>query len=455
MSQNIDLKQQFGCGQKGCGNHGALCPTCAKSFTASTDVVPLQKVHELCSDCRTNPTQSCSICNMMRITQAEPPFKKGQVDQLCNEMKRWFFSSRNGPTIKLTVPLNSMLIGKIDWTMNNCAFSTLVLMLSSSNAGLNSINQQIFAGYILAVIINAIQETGSCDPIVLEAFRLELTKLSGNPVWSNWSELVEFHELYNACVKYKIIIANEVEIVTPNDDNGSYDVGKSLNGKRGSTLVGAYNWGPSFYVLANGILSADISSKHRIRAVVLWKRDHFFTILISEDGFWLIDGKGGKRIDEFKAESTLRQLTIEQFLELCASYGAFYLFEEVPFVSENAQCVLLPPASSAQVAQVLPPPPQVPCASGPLVPSPPPPASSAQVAHGSQKHTDNLPMIYGGNKWFLNTKSINGRRLAEGDIIGSGLTKEYKFGESVFLSKDALETVLRTEYKGLLNQDFN
>jgi hypothetical protein len=64
-------------------------------------------------------------------------------------------------------------------------------------------------------------------------------------------------------------------------------------------------------------------------------------------------------------------------------------------------------------------------------------------------------MIYGRNKWFLNTKSINGRRLAEGGIIGSGSTKQYKFGESVFSSKDALETVLRTEYKGLLNQDFN
>jgi hypothetical protein len=378
MSENFGLKQ-YGCRRNGCGQHSRLCPTCAKSYEGSTNVVP--------------------------------PFTKKGVKQLHNEMYLRFCSSPNGSTIKLTVPLNSMLVEKIDWTTNNCGYATLVLMLSSSNAGLNSINQQIFAGYILAVIINAIQETGSCDPIILEVFRLEMTKLSGNPVWSSWSELVEFHDLYNACVKYKIIIANEIEIVTPNDDNGSYDVGKSLNGKYGSTLVEAHKWSPSNYHIVNGILSADTCSKHRIWAVVLCRIEHFFTIIIRDGRFCLIDGKG-KRIDEFKAESTLRELTIEQFLELCASYGAFYLLEEVPFVSENAQCVLLPPASSAQVAQVLPPPlPQpVPCAnvaqalppppphhcaSGPLVPSPLPSSELVIVWFGETSSPD----YYYYDKW--------------------------------------------------------
>jgi hypothetical protein len=331
----------------------------------------------------------------MKMTQEKPPFTKEQVKQLRNEMYLWFSSFPKGPTIKLTVLQNSMLIGRIDWTRNNCAFSTLVLMLSSSNAGLYSINQQIFAGYILAVIINAIQETGSCDPIVLEAFRLELTNLSGNPVWSNWSELVEFHDLYNLCVNFKIINTDEVEFVPSNDDGSN--VKKALNRKRGSTLVGAYKWVPSIHDLANGTLSEYLCSKHRITAVVLHKDDHFSIIILIDGGFFWIDGKG-KRVDNFKAESSLRQLTIEQFQKLCAAHGAFYLFEEVPFVSENAQCVLLPPASSAQVAQVLPPPlPQpVPCAnvaqalppppphhcaSGPLVHSPPPPYPCAQVSH--------------------------------------------------------------------------
>lgn len=235
-------------------------------------------------------------------------------------------------------------------------------MLSTSNAGLDSINQQTFAGYILAIIINSIQETGSCNPIVLEVFRLELAKLSGNPVWSNWSELVEFHDLYNLCVNFKIINTDEVEFVPSNDD-GSI-VKKALNRKRGSTLVGAYKWVPSIHDLANGTLSEYLCSKHRITAVVLHKDDHFSIIILIDGGFFWIDGKG-KWVDNFKAESSLRQLTIEQFQKLCAAHGAFYLFEEVPFVSENAQCVLLPPAPSAK---------------GPWVPSPPPPASSAQVS---------------------------------------------------------------------------
>lgn len=373
MSQLHDLQQKFGCGQNDCGQENRLCPTCAKSFTDSTDVVPLQNVHELCLNCQTNPIPLCPICTTMRMTQEEPPFTKEQVEQLHKKMMYWFRQSRKG-IIQLAVLLNSMLIGSIDWTMNNCAFSVFVLMLSTSNAALNSINQQTFAGYILAFIINAIQGTGSCDPIVLEVFRLELTILSKNTVWSNWSNLVEFHELYKLCVGNNIIIAKEVEFVPRNDD-GSYDVGQLLNRKRGSTLVGAYKWSPSIYVLANGILSADICSKHRVKAVGLHKDNHFFIIILVGGGFFLIDGKG-KRIEEFKAQSTLHQLTIEQFQKLCAAHGAFYLFEEVPFVSEKQAIPPQPalsedvvcafqhqkPVPRPQFSQVLPPPQQAPCA---------------------------------------------------------------------------------------------
>jgi len=114
MSQENGSKQQFdfGCGQNGCGNHGALCSTCEKSFTASTiikcpdgnprcsdknpcdmcratsnslidnskggcggskarrDVVPLQEVHgssnqEQCDECKQplgSNTRQCGIC---------------------------------------------------------------------------------------------------------------------------------------------------------------------------------------------------------------------------------------------------------------------------------------------------------------------------------------------------------------------------------------------------------
>jgi hypothetical protein len=380
MSQLPDLQQKFGCGQNGCGQNDGLCPTCAKSFTDSTDVVPLQTVRELCSDCKSNPIPSCQVCATIKMTKKAPPFTKEDVEQLYAEMMNWFLQSPNY-SIKLTVSKNSMLIGRIDWTMNNCAFSVLVLMLSSSNAGLNSINQQTFAGYILAIIINSIQETGSCDPIVLEVFRLKLTILSKNPVWSNWSGLVEYHKLYNLCVEYKIIIADEVEFVPSNDDGSN--VKKALNGKCGSTLVGAYKWSPSIYVLANGILSADICSKHRVKAVGLHKDNHFFIIILVDGGFFLIDGKG-KRIEEFKAQSTLHQLTIDQFQELCAAHGAFYLFEEVPFVYEKQA---IPPQSALSEDVVCAfqhrnpvPRPQI-----SQVPPPPPPAPSAQSAQAQQQ----------------------------------------------------------------------
>lgn len=284
--------------------------------------------------------------------------------------------------------------------MNNCAFSVLVLMLSSSNAGLNSINQQTFAGYILAVIINAIQETGSCDPIVLEVFRLELTNLSGKAVWSNSSELVEFNELYNVCGKNKIILTNEVEFVPSN-------VKKSLNGKRGSTFVEAHNWVPSIYDLANGTLSEELCSKHRITAVVLHKDDHFFIIIIDKGGIFLIDGKG-KRIDEFKAESTLRQLTIEQFLESCATHCAFYLFEEIPFVSENAQCVLLPPDQLVEVAWVPSPPPPLPCEQVAWIPSPPQP-QYAQVNRALPSLHTQSDITVSGTKWSCNGSDFSGK----------------------------------------------
>lgn len=55
MNRNFDL-QKFGCGQNGCGNHGALCPTCEKSFTASTEMKCLDE-NPRCSD-----KSPCDFC---------------------------------------------------------------------------------------------------------------------------------------------------------------------------------------------------------------------------------------------------------------------------------------------------------------------------------------------------------------------------------------------------------
>ena len=407
MSQEFDLQKQYGGGKK-------------------SDVETLQNAHELCSDCKMNPIPSCLICATIKMTQEEPPFTKEDFEQHHREMKRWFCSSQSQKgMIKLTVSKNSMLIGSIDWMMNNCAFSVLVLMLSSSNAGLNSINQQTFAGYILAVIINAIQETGSCDPILLEVFRLELTILSKNPVWSNWSELVEFHKLYNICVDENIIInTDEVVFVPSNDDDGSYNVGQILNGKRGSTLVGAYNYPPSIYVVANGILSADICSKHGLRAVVLHKHDHFSIIILIDGGIFLIDGKG-ERIDNFKAKSKLLELTFLQFQELCAAHGAFYLFEEIPFVSERQD---IPPQPA-------------PCAQGHF-PSPPPPAPFEKVSQTLPSPQEQDPLSVKFNDGIL-SHNVPG--------YSNKWTYEYKSGTVCFRAEGTFEKELLSDNKYFYN----
>ncbi len=287
----------------------------------------------ICQGCRrpegSNP--ACEECVMLKTTEV-PPFTVEQVKELHAIMKYEFRPSSKGRIFELVVLLHSLLIASIDWTMNNCAFSALVLMLSSSNAGMNSINQQTFAGFILAVIINRLQESGKCDPILLQVFRLELSILSGNSSWSDWSKLVEFQDLYRVCVDLNIILDNKVEFVLPNED-GSYNIGQTLNGKCGSTLVGAYNWPPCINVLDNGIFSKNFNVRFRISAVILHRDDHFSIVVFSQ-GIWLIDGKG-KRTGEFKAESSIRELTIEQFQDLCAYHGAFYFFEEIPLVYET------------------------------------------------------------------------------------------------------------------------
>lgn len=326
---------------------GKLCDKCfdkkypkeAFGGGKGSDVIPEQDFKlcssgTICEDCQklkgSNP--ACDLCATLKQTQKdEPLFTKQQVEQLRSRMRSEFIPPPTGRTFELVVLLFSLTIGSIDWTMHNCAFSAFVLMLSNSNAGLNSINQQTFAGYLLAVIINTLQETGKCDPILLEVFRLELSIVSQNPAWSNWSDLVEFQDLYKECVRHGIIFDKEVEFVLQKED-GSYNIGQILTGKRRSTLVGAYNWSPCMNFLTHGILSLDLKSKFRLSAVILHCDNHFWIIVFSQ-GIWLIDGKG-KRDGQFKAESTIQELTIEGFQELCALYGAFYVFEEVPLVHE-------------------------------------------------------------------------------------------------------------------------
>lgn len=73
MSQLCDL-QKFGCGQNGCGNHGALCPTCEKSFMASTKT-KCPDGNSRCSD--KNP---CDFCQGTKHSLVEKSGKEFDVD---------------------------------------------------------------------------------------------------------------------------------------------------------------------------------------------------------------------------------------------------------------------------------------------------------------------------------------------------------------------------------------
>ena len=399
MSQKFDLQQQYGCGQNGCGQNGGLCPTCEKSFVASTemkcpdgnlrcsdktpcefcrataeslvktsggsaceapDVKPLQRLpkDQLCLDCQEgDPQQGCPVCATMRNTFELQPFTKGNVEELHKNLKGPFRPSQTGRTFALMIRLEKCTIGSINWFGNNCAFSTLVLILSSSNAGMNSINQQTFAGYVLAVIINSLQETGKCDPLILEVFRFELTVLSGNPAWSNWSELTGFQELYNECVKLNIIIGDNVEIVPQ-----KMHVAPFLNGKTVSLCVEAHGWVPSIHHLEHGIFSSDANGRFFLKGVVLFSNNHFSVIQMIGEQIWLIDGMG-KRRDEFTAESTKTLLNLSEFFQMCDNYGAFFFFEEIPSFFESKFEPSLFPTQQAHRAKVAPalPPPQAQC----------------------------------------------------------------------------------------------
>jgi hypothetical protein len=57
-----------------------------------------------------------------------------------------------------------------------------------------------------------------------------------------------------------------------------------------------------------------------------------------------------------------------------------------------------------------------------------------------------MDMIYAKSSWFLNTKGRDGKNLATGEIIRTGKTCQYKFGDSVLLSRDSLEIALQAKY---------
>jgi len=167
---------------------------------------------------------------------------EGVID-LHGLMNLEFKRSPTGRTFTLGIPLDRKTVWSIDSCYHNRVVTSLVMILSSSDAGMMSINQQTFAGYLIAYMINRLLETDKCDPIFVWVLLLELSNISGNPSSSNWSALTDFENLYNFCVQQKIIVNYEVQLVPPESD-GSYIVGKVLDGKFGSVFMKAEDWVP-------------------------------------------------------------------------------------------------------------------------------------------------------------------------------------------------------------------
>jgi hypothetical protein len=108
----------------------------------------------------------------------------------------------------------------------------------------------------------------------------------------------------------------------------------------------------------------------------------------------------------------------------------------------------------AEVSSALPPP-LAPCEQVARALPPPPQVAGVQVSHPVQKlNMHDVDMIYANSKWFLNTTGRNGIRIAEGEILGSGRKLQYKFGESVFSSRDDLEIALQANYGKQASQRF-
>lgn len=98
MSQSNGSKQQFGCGQNGCGQNDVLCPNCEKSFMASTQT-KCPDGNPLCSD--ENPCDLClttaqSLVEMSggaaggkaRDVIPLQEFKAGCSGRLCDECQK-------------------------------------------------------------------------------------------------------------------------------------------------------------------------------------------------------------------------------------------------------------------------------------------------------------------------------------------------------------------------------
>jgi len=252
--------------------------------------------------------------------------QKFDLSQLLELLRFQFIRSLSMSSNHLSVPLDNKMDLNIKDVSNNSALSSLLVAISSFNAGMMSINGRTFCGYVITNIIENLQDGGRCDQNLLEVLRTGLTDISKKSEWN------DFEELYNFCVEKKIIASSKIQDL-PTSDDGSHKVAPILNGKAEFVCLKGNKWIPSRLHFANGVCSSDGDSRFQISAIILHNGAHFLVIVV-RDGFWLIDGKE-KRTGELTAGSTINRLTCVEAQKMCAEHDTFYFLEEVPIVYEN------------------------------------------------------------------------------------------------------------------------
>ena len=281
------------------------------------DVPSMQRPQEM-----SGPVDGGSVC----VKCDDLPFTMKHVQALHNKLYIIFHKYHHGKIFNLCRFDNS--IGCIKSMMNNSVFSAFILMLSSCDAGLNSINQLIFSGYLIAVMINHLQTKGECDSILVAVFCLELENLSGNSDWSNCSKRIEFRDLFDLCVEKRIILNNGGSSILELNKRNFDSLGQVLVGMDDTIVIEADKWVPKDDYLDGGILSS-IGIRYSLSAVVLKDpKNNSFVILFARNSFWLIDGK---------EEQSIRELSISEFKEMCVRNGCFYYLNKIPLLWEDLE----------------------------------------------------------------------------------------------------------------------
>lgn len=319
-------------------------------------------------------------------------------------------------------------------------------------------------------------ENGMDDPNCVLVILEDLGILRKGPILSVTGCSFHIHEVRgeNPVSSIQEALCASVSSPSPVLEDGSIASFQFSQQRGGNGRFMGQTLGTDFKFPHNGLI---LAGKLLIpKMFIIYTSEHYFVVLWVGEAFFLSNSLSASNCGHFLPET--REISEAEAMDLFITQAHTIVFECVgnvppPPVSCASGPWFLPPPPPAPCVSsgcVPPPPIQVHCAQDHWVPSPPPPAPCAQVAqtlppppqaadvqvaHSVQKlNMTDVDMIYTECKWFLNTKGRQGIQLATGDIIGSGKTCQYKFGESVFSSKDELEIALQARYGKIIKTTF-